>query len=136
MGKEEISVLADTDVLIALSDNKKQQNQLVSSTFQHFLNVGTIISVSIVTEMEMIQGSKNNVEKNRIIKFITPFNTLNLTPTIANLSRQLIVNYSASHGLAIADALVAATALNYSIPLFTFNKKDFRFITGLRLYEP
>lgn len=36
----------------------------------------------------------------------------------------------------MADALIAATALHYNLPLYTLNKKDFRYIAGLRLHEP
>ena len=42
--------------------------------------------------------------------------------------------YSLSHKLTIPDALIASTALVYSLDLYTFNLKDFRFITGLNLY--
>jgi predicted nucleic acid-binding protein len=36
----------------------------------------------------------------------------------------------------MGDAFIAATALFLNIQLFTFNNKDFRFITNLKLYEP
>ena len=43
--------------------------------------------------------------------------------------------YSLSHKLSIPDALIAATALNYDIELYTYNIKDFRFIDGIKLYS-
>ena len=46
----------------------------------------------------------------------------------------LIEIYSKSHGLKVADALIAATAISSDIELWTFNKKDFRFIENLRLF--
>lgn len=40
-----------------------------------------------------------------------------------------------SHRLAIPDGFIAATAIENDVELFTLNKKDFRFIEGLKLYQ-
>jgi predicted nucleic acid-binding protein len=45
-------------------------------------------------------------------------------------------SYSLSHKLCIPDALIAATALTYSIELYTLNSKDFHFIENIQLYKP
>ena len=41
--------------------------------------------------------------------------------------------YALSHGLQIPDALIAATALAFNIPLLSKNQRDYRFIVGLSL---
>jgi predicted nucleic acid-binding protein len=46
---------------------------------------------------------------------------------------ELIARYAKSHGLQIPDAIIAATALELSAPLLTFNTRDFKFIDGLSL---
>jgi predicted nucleic acid-binding protein len=38
--------------------------------------------------------------------------------------------------LMLADALIAATSLQLEIPLYSLNKKDYKFIDTLKLYEP
>jgi len=48
---------------------------------------------------------------------------------------ELMLQYSKSHGLAIPDALIAATALVNNVSLYTLNRKDFIFIAGLTLYN-
>lgn len=45
----------------------------------------------------------------------------------------LLKTYRLSHGLLIADALIAATALTLDISIVSKNQKDYRFISGLRL---
>jgi predicted nucleic acid-binding protein len=45
----------------------------------------------------------------------------------------LVEAYFLSHGLLIADAFVAATAIDLDIPLLTKNQRDYRFIQGLKL---
>jgi len=57
-------------------------------------------------------------------------------PAISDRFIQLITSYSLSHRLAIPDAWIAATAIEYSVQLYTLNLKDFRFIAGLQLYTP
>jgi len=44
--------------------------------------------------------------------------------------------YSLSHNLSIPDALIAATAMEHMLELYTLNTKDFQFIPGLMLYHP
>ncbi|MEQ8969267.1 MAG: PIN domain-containing protein [Coleofasciculus sp. C1-SOL-03] len=41
--------------------------------------------------------------------------------------------YRLSHGLLIADSLIAATAIVYNCPFITNNQRDYRFIQGLNL---
>jgi predicted nucleic acid-binding protein len=43
--------------------------------------------------------------------------------------------YKLSHGLLIPDAIIAATAITYDLKLFTYNIKDFIFISGIRLFS-
>ena len=45
----------------------------------------------------------------------------------------LLLKDRLSHGLAIADALIAATAIVTAQPLATKKRKDFKFIKGLTL---
>jgi len=50
-----------------------------------------------------------------------------------DLANKLIENYALSHNMGICDAIIAATCLVYDLPLWTHNKKDFKFIDGLEL---
>ncbi len=84
----------------------------------------------------MIQGTKTKLDKNRILKQLEPFDSVFLSDKICTIAKDLIITYSSSHGLLMADAFIAAIALNLNFQLFTFNKKDFRFIKNLKLYEP
>jgi len=53
--------------------------------------------------------------------------------SILDLADNLIENYALSHNMGIYDAIIAATCLVYDLPLWTYNKKDFRFINGIDL---
>lgn len=135
MDKKESSVLIDTDVLINFFDKNKKFNQVAANAFYDFTIRNIEPCISIITSIEMIQGSKTNLEKKRIVKQLDPFDVISLSDGICASTKNLIITYSASHGLLMGDAFIAATALYLDMPLFTFNKKDFRFIKNLKLYE-
>ena len=45
----------------------------------------------------------------------------------------LLRGYRLSHGLLIADALIAATALSLDTSFVTKNQRDYHFVAGLNL---
>ncbi|MDQ6904272.1 MAG: PIN domain-containing protein [Bacteroidota bacterium] len=136
MDKKESIVLIDTDVLINFLDKNKKFNQVAENAFYNFENKNIEPFVSIITTIEIIQGNKTNIEKKRILRQLEPFGNISLSDEICRITKNLIITYSSSHGLLMGDAFIAATALYLHIQLFTFNKKDFRFIKNLKLYEP
>jgi predicted nucleic acid-binding protein len=89
------------------------------------------LKISSVAEMELLVGCRNKTEQRQLERFLRPFSILKLNEAIADQATALIRQYRLSHGLAMPDALVAATALVHTIPLATGNQRDFRFIAGL-----
>ncbi|WP_306441596.1 PIN domain-containing protein [Halomicronema hongdechloris] len=59
------------------------------------------------------------------------FQVLTLTSQSSEIATQLLQEYFLSHGLLIADALIAAAAIGNEIPLLSKNQSDFRFIQQL-----
>jgi predicted nucleic acid-binding protein len=47
----------------------------------------------------------------------------------------IVLNYSYRHHIKIRDALIAATAINMGLSLFTENKGDFDFIPEIKFYK-
>jgi len=52
---------------------------------------------------------------------------------ISTIAEKLLRDYRLSHGLMIADALIAATAIILKSRLVSKNQKDYRFIKELEL---
>ncbi|HWQ14991.1 MAG TPA: PIN domain-containing protein [Roseiflexaceae bacterium] len=52
---------------------------------------------------------------------------------VSDIATNLIRQYRLSHGLLIADAFIAATAITLGVPLVSKNQRDFRFISQLTL---
>jgi hypothetical protein len=83
--------------------------------------------------MELIVGCRNKTELQDLEKFTQRYRILPVDEAISNQTIMLLQQYRLSHGLLIADALIAATAINYGYPLASKNQRDYRFITTLDL---
>ncbi len=66
-------------------------------------------------------------------RFVDRFRIAHIDRTISMTALRLVRLYAKSHTLDIPDALIAATALDLNSPLFTYNRRDFRYIEGLEL---
>ncbi len=44
------------------------------------------------------------------------------------------MGFKLSHNLTIPDAIIGAMSIVSDLPLFTYNKKDFKFMPGIELY--
>ncbi len=123
-------ILCDTNILIELYKNNPQ-----IITELHQIRVNNI-AISVITQSELYFGALNKTELNNIKKHLNLIHIFPLDLTISNQFMELMETYSLSHKLTIPDALIAATALVHEMELYTLNRKDFRFIKGLKLYEP
>ncbi|MBK9013190.1 MAG: type II toxin-antitoxin system VapC family toxin [Saprospiraceae bacterium] len=94
------------------------------------------ILISSVAWMEIIRGSADRKAQTIIEKRISKYTIVHIDENISLRAADLIQTYHLSHGLNIPDALIAATALELELELFTYNLKDFKFIPNIRLYQP
>ncbi len=83
--------------------------------------------------MELIVGCQNKNELRSTEQFLTRFEIISLNERISKAAVKLLREYRLTHGLLIADGLVAATAISLSIALVSKNQKDYRFIEELNL---
>ena len=83
--------------------------------------------------MELVVGCRNKRELQDLEKFLSRYQILRITGQISDRAVNLLTQYFLSHGLLIADGLIAATALVHNEAFITKNQRDFRFIAGLNL---
>jgi len=96
--------------------------------------------ISTVTYIELAQGCRDKAELERLKKGLAQRATeiVPLTEAISAHAAQLIDRYALGNGLQLADALIAATALEHRRTLLTANVKHFGAIDGLLIerFEP
>ena len=121
-------VICDTNILIEVIDrnNKKIIESLVELGESN-------LCISSVTYSELLIGAVNARHLSILLTELEKFILIPIDSQIDQLHRKLIEYYALSHKLSIQDALIASTAIHYDSELFSLNRKDFRFIEGLRL---
>ena len=88
---------------------------------------------SSIVQLEFTAGALNKRELKKINKILSEFKSIDTDQDILDLSIKLVNSYALSHNMTIYDAIIAATCLIYDIPLWTHNKKDFKYIKELKL---
>lgn len=125
-------MLFDTDVLIWYFRGHTAAAEFIRQTSRRL--------VSPVAQMELYAGARNRTELMLIRSALRDLG-LSVVPLSFAIGRRavaLVETLALSHGLAPADALIAATALEIGEPLATGNRKHFASIHGLelRLFQP
>jgi predicted nucleic acid-binding protein len=92
-------------------------------------------SISLVTYMELMQGARDRSESRLIKAFLREFgfSTRPLTENIGHRASIYIEEYALSNAIGVADALVAATAVEQGETLLSGNVKHFKCIKELEL---
>ncbi len=130
MGSERQMVIVDSDILIQYSRYDDTAAAWLDETSDH-----ETLVISVITEIELIIGSRDKTHLNEVRKFLSQFEIIHIDDEISRLAPALIEKYYLSHRLKLPDALIAATALVTDIELATINRKDFRYIDGLKLVD-
>lgn len=120
-------MLIDTDVLIW----NLRGNQQAADLLDHAGG----FRLSAVSYMELIQGVRDKAELG-ILRRSLQYWDARVQPLDSDISARamfLLETYCLSHGLQLADALIAATATSLGITLVTANDKHYRMIDGLEV---
>lgn len=120
-------MLIDTDVLIWYLRGEKKATALID-------HMGSF-EVSAVSYIEILHGLRNKDELRSWKEYIKAkgVQVILIDHDITTKAIYWTEEYGLSHGLRLADALIAATADVYGKELLTGNTTDYRFIPGLAL---
>lgn len=111
-------VLIDTDVLI---DYLREREEAVA-----FLNsIMDEIAISAITVAELYAGVREGTERKKLDTFISAFEIIKIDGEIAVQGGLFRRDFVRSHGVGLADALIAASAVSCGATLVTLNYKHF-----------
>ena len=122
------STIVDTDIIIDVGRGIPEAVNCLQE-----LKSTSRLAISIVTQMELIVGCANKSELRTLEKFLQQFDVITIDPPISDKAVDLLRLYRLSHGLLIADGLIAATAIIWNSPFISKNQRDYRFIQSLNL---
>jgi len=90
------------------------------------------IVLSVITVAELYAGVKSNDERKELDDFIDLFPILQITTEVATIGGLYKGKYVKSHGVGLADGLIAASAEIHDAVLKTLNIKHYPMIKGLK----
>ena len=120
-------MLFDTDIIVwVLRGNPRAAR---------FIDDADMRLVSVVSYLELLQGARDSGDIRQIKGFLSDlgFQMLPLTENIAHRAAVLMEQHALKSAFGLADALVAATALEKTLPLATGNKKHFAILSDLEI---
>ena len=120
-------MIFDTDIFIWIQRGSVKAARLLENCNERF--------IAVQTYMELMQGAKNKTQLAQIRRFLKDFNirVIPLSSEIGNRAMSLVEQYTLSHDMRSADALIASTAIDQSQTLCTSNDKHYRQIPILEL---
>ncbi len=118
-------IFIDTDIMIDFLRGYAQAVSLVKDC------AGGIVLSSIVVA-ELYAGVKDNRELATLDDFIAFCNVAPVSGEIARLGGLFKRDFAKSHGVGIADAIIAATAQLEELDLKTLNIKHYPMLKGLK----
>ncbi len=106
-----INVFADTNIIVYLLDGNKRISELLD---------GNEVYISFITQLELF-GKRNLTkdEKRKIEGFINQCIVIDINAAI----KQKVIALREKYPIKLPDAIIAATAMEYDMPLFTSDKQ-------------
>ena len=122
-------VLVDTDVLIWYMRGDRKAKRVIDKAGAFY--------ISSVNYMELLQGIRNKEELRSLRHFLTQrgVEIVHVNEEISQKALNYMEEYSLSHNLRMADAMIAATALVSGVTLLTANTKHYVPIKGIQIRQ-
>ena len=122
-------MLVDTDVLVWYMRGNEKAKKIVDK-------VGTFY-ISSVNYMELLQGIRNKEELRLLRHFLTQrkIEIVHVSEDVSQKALNYMEEYSLSHNLRMADAMIAATVLILGVTLLTANSKHYLPIKGIKIKQ-
>lgn len=112
------STLLDSNILIDYLRGRSEAVEFVEG-------LKTVPRISAVTVAELYAGVRDGREREVLDRLVTSFEIVDVDEVIAVMGGLLKRQFARSHGIGIADAIIAATARVAGSKLATLNTKHF-----------
>ena|SRR3989344_7970044 len=124
-------ILIDTSIIIDYLRQKDKSKTLL----YYFASHQYQIYISIITHAESYAG-KSIWEKKEAMEILEKLIlNMKILPLEEKISKKAGQISAENNSLDIADAIIAATAMNHKLTLATLNIKDFEDIEGIKLFR-
>ena len=123
-------ILLDTDVMVDIL----RQYPPAIAWLETREDEGILLPGFVI--MELIQGSRNKEEQEKLEQELKNYPTVWPSGTMYNEALTVFARHHLSHGIGMLDALIGQIAVALDVPLHTFNKKHYETVPGLQTVQP
>ena len=120
-------LLVDTDILIDYLRGHPEAVRFVTERADDI----AVSAMSVAELVAGVRGEMHEPEQRALQGFLGLFVILPITETIAKTGGIYRRDYGASHGVGLADAVIAATAIAAEATLQTLNVRHYPMIPGI-----
>lgn len=120
-----MGVLLDTFIIIDIL----RQDKAALAWFQTLRQVPYL---SVVTVTELYAGTRNKRERAQVAGILQNSRIIEINYTIAEQAGHWLQQFYKSHGIDLANALIAASATHHGLMPITRNIKHFPIIEGIQ----
>lgn len=114
------AAIIDTNILIDHLKGKLEAREFLKKLIEDDVR----ILCSVITIIELLSGMQPE-EKEQLDLFLSFFHKLGVDAEAAEIAGEYMYEYRKSHGINMADAIIAASARQTGIALYTLNKKRY-----------
>ena len=118
--------LIDTDILIEYLRGSEPATEFLEGLDGDLL-------ISAISVAELFSGAKGSEELAALDQFMLAFEVIPVDEQLARQGGILRQEYHPSHGTGLADALIAASAMETGAELLTFNRRHHPMVEGVRV---
>jgi predicted nucleic acid-binding protein len=93
-------------------------------------------SITPIAWMEAVNGSRDKITQNKILKLLQDFSLIYLTSDDFDWAMNQLLLRKLSHNVGVNDCLIAAPCQRLSLPLYTRNLKHFAPLLGTLAQQP
>ena len=126
-------VLLDTNIIIDHLRRRHSKQSLLMQIASKISKQNLALSVISIQELYEGKSTQNKEKESYLLSTIGPLKILPYDYIIAQLAGEIARDIK--RPIELADAAIAATAIENNAALATLNKKDFQGIKGLELYQ-
>ena len=110
--------LIDTDIFVDFFCGQPESVKFVTTNMER-------IALSVIVLSELYAGIRNDKELSELDNLTEAFPIHTISTQIARTGGLLKKEYSKSHGIGLADALIAATATCHNLEIKSLNVKHY-----------
>ncbi len=119
------ALVVDTDVMVDYLRGRSEAVQFIKSNADR-------IALSTIVLAELYAGVRDGDEQEKLDNLVSSFGVLPITAEVARMGGLFKRDYGKSHGVGLADALLAATAETGSAELCTLNVKHYPMLKDIK----